>query len=199
VAHCAGHEKTARKQNAWEKLSDKIEKLIKVSEDLGDGQSLNIIAPKKISSKHYIFDVWIQQMGAGRDIEQQVRRTIQIPGAKTLYFFARTITKAFGFYFDHCFGFYDNLANIRDSTKAYELFVDIGEEPLSTHTRGVQNTKISEAFKMPGDKKLFLFDYGDNWHFIIELKEIIPQGKEKFKTTVLKSIGKAPPQYPPCE
>ncbi|MBU0999509.1 plasmid pRiA4b ORF-3 family protein [Patescibacteria group bacterium] len=124
---------------------------------------------------------------------------ILFAGTKSLYNFAKVITQAFNFYFDHCFGFYDNFQRYHDSKKAYELFVDIGEEPLTSITKGVKRTKIQQAFKNPGDKMPFLFDYGDGWYFAVELKEIKNAEKWDLKPVILESVGEVPLQYPPCE
>ena len=77
--------------------------------------------------------------------------------------------------------------------------MDMGEEPSSATTKGVKNTKIMQAFKNPGEKMLFLFDYGDGWRFVVELREIKNAEKWDLKPVILESIGKAPMQYPPCE
>lgn len=148
--------------------------------------------------RYYVFDVWIEECGS-REIKEKILRRVQIAETKSLYNFAKVITEAFDFYFDHCFGFYDNFRRYHDSTKAYELFADIGEEPLSPGTKGVKRTRISTAFKNPGEKMLFLFDYGDGWRFVVELKEIKNAEKLNLKPVILESIGKAPEQYPPCE
>ncbi|MBI4208496.1 MAG: hypothetical protein HY538_02165 [Deltaproteobacteria bacterium] len=148
-----------------------------------------------MKSDHYIFDVSIENCGA-YDVKGKVLRKIQIDGNKSLYNFAQVITETFGFYFDHCFGFYDNFKRYHDSRKAYELFQDIGEEPLSPTTQGVKKTKISQAFKTLGEKMLFLFDYGDGWRFVVELKEIKNSEKRNLKPVILEAIGKAPEQYP---
>lgn len=152
----------------------------------------------KCKEKCYVFDVWIES-GITYDGKTEIIRKIQIAGNKTLYNLARVITKAFGFYFDHCFGYYCNFNNLRDSIRGYELFVDIDEEPLSPHFKGVKKMKIAKAFINPGERMLFLFDYGDEWRFAVELKEIKEIDENNIKIAVLESIGKAPPQYPPCE
>ena len=149
--------------------------------------------------EYYIFDIWIVGKGGVCDFEDKVLRKIQIAGTKSLYNFAEVITQAFNFYFDHCFGFYNNFQRYHDSTKAYELFVDIGEEPLTKIMKGVEKTKIQQAFKNPGEKMLFLFDYGDCWYFAVELKEIKKADKRDLKPVILESFGEAPLQYPPCE
>lgn len=149
--------------------------------------------------KHdYIFEVSLKECGM-YDVKGRAIRKVQISENKSLYSFAKTITQAFGFYFDHCFGFYDNLQKDSESKRAYELFVDIGEEPLTSVSKGVKNTKISQAFHNPGEKMLFVFDYGDDWHFIVELKEKIEVKERNIKPVILESIGPAPEQYPPCE
>lgn len=161
-----------------------------------------VVRPKKASKcslEYYIFDVWIWGTGGVEDFKDKVLRKIQIARTKSLYNFAKVITKVFNFYFDHCFGFYNNFQRYHDSTKAYEFFVDIGEEPLTLITKGVKKTRIEQAFKNPGDKMLFLFDYGDCWYFAVELKEIKNAEKWDLKPVILESIGKAPLQYPPCE
>ena len=155
--------------------------------------------PRKRTLEYYIFDVWIAGKGGVYDFKDKVLRKIQIAGTKSLYNFAKVITQAFNFYFDHCFGFYDNFQRYHDSTKAYEFFVDIGESPLTQIIKGVKKTKIQQAFKNPGEKMLFLFDYGDGWYFAVELKEIRNAEKRDLKPVILESIGEAPLQYPPCE
>src|SRR5215471_20454025 len=59
-------------------------------------------------------------------------RDIEIPGSKKLYDLAAAIVAAFGFDFDHPYGFYSLLkGNILRSPVKYELFADmddIGEE-----------------------------------------------------------------------
>ena len=202
LAHCANHEKSRRKQDKWEKLCDKIEGLLVLSERMSQYNNQDPKKDKKGSyppqMTYYTFDIWIEKKG-GTVLVEDVRRKIRLPGSKSLYNFAKTIVQAFGFYFDHCFGFYDNFQRYHDSKKAYELFVDIGEEPLSPAIKGVKKTQVCKAFRNIGDKMLFLFDYGDGWYFGIELKEITHIDKWNLDPVVLESIGKAPEQYPPCK
>lgn len=154
---------------------------------------------QKCGLKYYIFDIRIIGTGGVCDFKEKVLRRIQIAGTKSLYNFARVITQAFDFYFDHCFGFYDNFQKYHDSKMSYELFVDIGEASLTPRTKGVKKTKIQQVFKTTGEKMLFLFDYGDRWYFEVELKEIKNAEKWDLKPVILESIGETPLQYPPCE
>jgi hypothetical protein len=130
----------------------------------------------------------------------RIIRKIQIAEIKSLYNFAKVITGAFGFYFDHCFGFYSNPARYHDSEKAYELFFDLDDVgPPDPGVKSVKHTKIEQVFKQPGDEMLFLFDYGQGWRFFVELEGIKQADKWDLKPVILESIGKAPVQYPPCE
>ncbi len=158
-------------------------------------------APKKkakaTESGLYIFNVWLYG-DEHCTKEKRIIRKIQIVPTKTLYNFAKVITQAFDFEFDHCFGFYDQLKDHRNCRKAFELFVDIGEEGRPG-AKGVKKTKISQAFDTVGEKLIMLFDYGDGWQFNVELLEICNNTKGDLKPKVLESIGEAPMQYPPCE
>lgn len=194
AAACANHETSRRKRDQFDELCDKINSFLKLSDSLRGRSLEDLIKPKRPALNYFIFDVWLE-----REKGEKILRRIQIAESKSLYNFAKVITQAFGFYFDHCFGFYDNLQRYHNSQKAYELFVDIGEEPLRPGTKGVKKTRIIQAFKTPGDKMLFLFDYGDGWYFTVELKEIRQAEKWDLKPKILESIGKAPVQYPPCE
>lgn len=44
---------------------------------------------------------------------------------KTKFSLAESIVDSFNFYFDHCFGFYDNIERWIKSEEGYELFADI--------------------------------------------------------------------------
>lgn len=122
-------------------------------------------------------------------------RDIELPSTRSLEDLAAAIVGAFGFDFDHAFGFYSEIkGNYHKSPERYELFADLGD--ADEGVRSVRRTKISTAFPDVGKEMLFLFDYGDDWHFKVKL---IGLGQKDPKVTyprVLKEVGKAPPQYP---
>ena len=120
-------------------------------------------------------------------------RVLAIPEGFTLYRLAEAILDSFDFDFDHCFGFYDNMKVPYESNEGYELFADIGEE---SEFRGVERTKVNKVFDRVKKKMLFLFDYGDDWRFITELKRIEPPKEDVKYPLVVKSVGEAPEQYP---
>lgn len=84
--------------------------------------------------------------------------------------------------------------------RKYELFTDFEDEGIEpTGAGSVKETKISEVWENPGDKMLFLFDYGDNWLFIVELADFgVVKPKTKYPR-IVKKVGQAPEQYPEVE
>lgn len=128
----------------------------------------------------------------------QIYRAIEIADTGSLYVLAQAIVRSFDFDFDHAFGFYSKLkGNIYQSPLRYELFVDMGE--AKAEARSVKRTRIVEAFPSVGTKMRFLFDYGDEWQFLVELVKRKPkEGKVKLPRLLI-SAGKAPAQYPDPE
>jgi len=130
--------------------------------------------------------------------DKKIIREIEVPENVNLYKLAEVIIGAYGFAFDHAFGFFSTTSESGyfKSKRKYELFTDLENEGIEpTGAGSVKKTKISEVWKSPGDKMLLLFDYGDDWLFTVEL---ISFGKKEAKVKyprVLKSIGKAPEQY----
>jgi len=125
-------------------------------------------------------------------VEGKPFRVLAIPENFTLYKLAETIVDSFNFYFDHPFGFYDNIKKWNQSDEGYELFADMGEE---SEFKGVKKTKVNSVFNQIGKKMLFLFDYGDQWHFIIELKGIELAREGVRYPFIVESVGEAPSQY----
>jgi len=112
----------------------------------------------------------------------------------TLRDLAETILLSVNFDEDHCYGFYDNLKNPYKSNEEYTLFADIGEEAKESDT-GVGSTGLEGVFK-PKKKLLFLFDYGDDWHFIVTCVKIEETTSKARKPKILDPRGTPPEQYP---
>ena len=148
-----------------------------------------------------IMDTCVFRVSLIDDYEElECWREIEVPGTSKLYSLAAGIVAAFGFDFDHAFGFYDNLTGYySESAVKYELFADMGDEVEATgppEAKSVKKTKTAEAFTEPGQKMQFLFDYGDEWRFLIELLRVGKKTKGKRYPLVLKKVGQAPEQYP---
>src|ERR1051325_7576843 len=125
----------------------------------------------------------------------KVYRDIEIDGASSLYALAQAITRSFDFDFDHAFGFYGKLkGNLYDSAVRYERFADMGES--DGKARSVKRTRVAEVFPAVGTKMRFLFDYGDEWVFLVECVKQKPKEPKIKLPRLLISAGKAPKQYP---
>lgn len=169
----------------------------------------------KVNDKEYIFNVkilmgnYIYWQGRRGDYKEKVLNSKKFPSRKiamldrqSLHKFAEAIISSFNFDFDHCFGFFDNIKNVylQDSTKKYELFADLedkGIEPVDSES--VKKTKVKKAFEKVGEKMIFMFDYGDDWRFLVELLEIKSVNKNKKYPVILERHGQPPEQYPPID
>jgi hypothetical protein len=74
-------------------------------------------------------------------LEPEIFRDIEIASTASLYRLAGAIIDAFGFDFDHAFGFYNKLTgNYYDAKMKYELFADMGD--AEEGVRSVKKTPI---------------------------------------------------------
>lgn len=106
----------------------------------------------------------------------------------------KVITTAFGFDFDHAFGFFSRLTgHVYDSPVRYELFA---EPETGGKSQSVKRTTVARAFPRVGSKMLFLFDYGDEWRFQVEVIGVSDAVRPGSYTRVVATVGKAPWQYP---
>ena len=126
--------------------------------------------------------------------EPSIYREIEIDGSKSLYAFAEAIVAAFDFDFDHAFGFYSGGTerSLLSAQPKYELFADIGEE---SDAKSVKKSRVAEAFHGEGHRMVFLFDYGDEWLFDVEVVRIDAETPKSRRPRVLKSKGASPMQY----
>ncbi|MDQ3459386.1 MAG: plasmid pRiA4b ORF-3 family protein [Deinococcota bacterium] len=73
----------------------------------------------------------------------------------------------------------------------------LGElEEGGAEARGVRTTAVREAFAEVGKRLLYLFDYGDEWRFIVRLEETKEAEPGKSYPQLVKAVGEAPEQYP---
>ena len=59
----------------------------------------------------------------------------------------------------------------------------------------MKKTRVNRVFTQPKKKMLYLFDYGDEWHFRVELKAVEPAEPGTLYPVCVKKVGKALPQY----
>jgi hypothetical protein len=126
-------------------------------------------------------------------------RDLEIDGSDTLEDLAVAILGTYKFECDHCYGFYSNLKGSRsDSAEIYELFEDIEEGSGAQNAKGVRDIRIEEVFSAKKQMR-FLFDYGDQWEFVLTCNSIVePESKVKYPRPT-GGKGDAPEQYPAYE
>ncbi|SRR5579883_83811 len=113
-------------------------------------------------------------------------RRIAIPAKRELSWLAGTILDAFDFDYDHLYEFsYKN---------RFGHTIRIGHPYMKT-SPCADEVRIGDLFLEPGARMTYLYDFGDNWKFDVQLEEINPADSKVKKPTILESHGKAPVQY----
>lgn len=134
---------------------------------------------------------------------QPVTRQIEIAAGQSLERLAKAILDAFGFDFDHAFGFYSGRTrrSLLSAAPRWEMFADMGTAGLGGGPRAgsVRRAKVAEAFPETGRRLTFLFDYGDEWLFAVEALAFGEAAPRRRYPRVVATSGQAPPQYPPDE
>jgi hypothetical protein len=128
--------------------------------------------------------------------DAKVYRDIEIGSDASLYDLAEAIVGAFGFDFDHPFGFYSGKtrATMMRTQPFYEAFADLDDG--ESDGLSVEKTSVAVAFPKPRHRMTFLFDYGDEWLFSVTLAGIGEKAPRVRYPKVVATHGKAPPQYP---
>jgi hypothetical protein len=127
--------------------------------------------------------------------DKKIYRLLEIRSNKSLHDLAELIIKSFDFDFDHAFGFYNNIKNHYKSDEIYELFSDLPNCDPHAHAKGVVDIEVGDVFE-ENKKMLFLFDYGDEWLFLVECKKYsAPTPKARYPR-IIEKVGKSPEQYP---
>lgn len=127
--------------------------------------------------------------------KKHIFRLLAIQGTDTLYDLGEAIVQSFDFDFDHSFGFFDNIKNWTESEEKYEFSSGVGVFEDSELIKNVKEVTINEVFNKIEKKMLFLYDFGDEWQFIVELILTDSRDPDVKYPCVIKSGGKAPIQY----
>lgn len=129
-------------------------------------------------------------------LRARLYRDIEVSSSSTLADLAEAIIAAFGFDMDHAYGFYSKLTGkLFDSPQRFELFADIE----GSGSRSVTGTRVIAAFQKVGSAMTFLYDYGDEWRFRVEVIGTRQAQPDANYPRIVSKVGKAPPQYPDVE
>ncbi len=114
-------------------------------------------------------------------------RRIAIASEDSLDDLSGAILNAFNFDFDHLYAFYYE-SRTGSRLKALHPFMDEGPDATEI--------KIGSLPLRVGDFMVYLYDFGDNWQFLVTLEEVRPPDAKLKNPRVLEKKGKAPEQYP---
>lgn len=135
----------------------------------------------QVSAVGFQDGIYIFRVSLGR-----VWRRIAIPAQCHLDDLSDIILRAFEFDSDHLYQF-DYQNRFGSPTSAYHPYMD--EAPVTTQVR------IGDVPLRPGTSMVYVFDFGDNWRFDVELERIDPVDPAMPKAALVDSHGKAPRQY----
>jgi hypothetical protein len=127
---------------------------------------------------------------------RQIWRELEVTGDQTLADLGKVILLAFGFYDSHLWSFFL-------SGKPWDAATEYARSP-SPDPAGSRRPWAADRLRIrdapAGTEFLFLFDYGDEWHFGVRLvrTSTAPEPDVRYPR-VVASRGQAPPQYPPVE
>jgi hypothetical protein len=127
---------------------------------------------------------------------RQIWRELELTGNQTLADLGEAIPLAFGFDDPHLWAFFL-------SGKPWDVATEYARSPSpdpvgGRRARAADRLRIRDA--PAGKEFLFLFDYGDEWHFGVRLVRTseAPEPDARYPR-VVASRGQAPAQYPPLE
>ena len=128
--------------------------------------------------------------------DKRTYKDIYIEPHISLYTFAKRITDAFEFNFDHCFGFFKSPKIYQGAydMEHYDLSYDLGYHKMRPHTQKVKQADVIDIFKEVKDKWWMLHGYSDGWLFELECRSVDDESKLKCGT-VIKASGETPQQY----
>jgi hypothetical protein len=92
-------------------------------------------------------------------------RTLQLDGAQTLFDLHREIQKAFDLFDDHLYSFY--MDGKKYSKHCYN-------SPRDFAGPFVQEGKIGDLSLYEGKRFLYLYDFGAEWEFNIDVVRVVP-------------------------
>lgn len=118
----------------------------------------------------------------------KVWRDIEIAEDQTLEDLHLLIQQAYEWWDDHLYSFFL-------SGEAWDRTSEIGS-PWSDSGLHTHQVRIGQLGLQPGQKTLYLFDYGDNHEFDVHLLRVDPAAPKGMYPKIVARHGRAPEQYP---
>ena len=120
-------------------------------------------------------------------LSKSLWRKISVSHKHSLYYLHMAIQEAFDFDNDHLYAFYVG-GNQRPGKPIY--CADAESEGVTA-----EETIIADLGLYKGQKLLYLFDFGDEWKFDVELLSIDKDSVLPIKPVIVEAKGESPEQY----
>jgi len=120
-------------------------------------------------------------------LSESVWRKIELSSGHTLLDFHNAIQAAYKFDSDHLYSFFMDGIPWSDEKFA---------SPYEEEGPHVDEVRIGELGLVKGQTFLYLFDYGDEWHFRVTLEEIRQNKPHPKRPQIVERKGASPEQYP---
>ncbi len=149
---------------------------------------------QEAAKRTVIFKVYyLGQCGAG--FSRNVTRKIEMKETQTLDDLQETIIyKSFGWDDPHMYSFFfDNIPYSKDSGMEYSCSTE--EDPFDGERPNPTSTKLYKLNLKKGKRFLFVFDFGDDQRFGIEVDGFGEATGRNRYPLILEEKGKAPKQY----
>ena len=121
-------------------------------------------------------------------LTNKIYRTIRIAGTDTFEDLHEAIQDAFDFDNDHLYAFF--MDGKRWSRNGESYWSPMNDEGILA-----DEIEIGTAGLTEGKKFLYLFDFGDEWQFNVQVLTIKTEEKEPDNWSIIESVGENPSQY----
>ncbi len=140
------------------------------------------------SERKFVEGTYALRVSLGKDLY----RTIAIGATATLDDLHQAIQSAFKFGDDHLYAFF------MDGEPWSDERFEGPRGSESPHAGGpfADGVTLGELDLYPGQQFLYLFDFGDQWQFLVTLLEINTTQPEPKNPKIIDKLGKNPEQYP---
>ena len=120
-------------------------------------------------------------------LDRKTWRRIKLSSAHSLQHLHQAIQDAFDFYDDHLYAFF-----MDGKPWSENVYWDKRCDDKPSADKAV----IGKLGLVPGKQFLYLFDFGDEWRFNVQLEEILDSKVNPIRATVIEEKGESPQQYP---
>jgi hypothetical protein len=116
--------------------------------------------------------------------------TIAVRASQTLEHLHRALRRAFNWYDDHLYSFWLSGAHWDGPETEFTAPYELGETETQSAVARLRDLDLE-----PGRTIAYVFDFGDEWRVLLELRERVPTDPGARYPKVLQRGGEPPPQY----